>query len=137
MKTPKPFFQKILNSTEFVKRYWIAISISSLALIAASSIIHQKHSIEKQIESNREYRAKYTSIKSTDQIIVDVLSSRNSAIRKSFELASIDGYKPNLDNLKAGVERCKISDCSLGKSEIFNKSAIIKILGFSELKSET
>lgn len=81
MKTPKPFFQKILNVTGFVKRYWIAISISSLALIAASSIIHQKHSIEKQIESNREYRAKQSSISSKQsKIIIDLTSSHKDVV---------------------------------------------------------
>lgn len=57
MKTPKPFFKKILNAVGFVKKYWILISILSLALIAFSSITHQRNSIEKQIESNREYHA--------------------------------------------------------------------------------
>lgn len=57
MKTPKPFFKKILNAVGFVKKYWILISILSLALIAFSSINHQRNSIEKQIESNREYHA--------------------------------------------------------------------------------
>lgn len=57
MKTPKPFFQKILNSVGFAKKYWILLSILSLALIAFSSNTHQRNSIEKQIESNREYHA--------------------------------------------------------------------------------
>lgn len=116
MKTPKPFFQKILNATGFVKRYWIAISISSLALIATSSIIHQKHSIEKQIESNREYRAKQNSISSRQpKITIDMTSGSKEVVRMVIESSELEGYKPNLDKLKEGVERCKISDCSLAK----------------------
>lgn len=57
MKTPKPFFQKILNVLGFFASHWIIICALTLGLISFCSNVHQRNSIEKQIESNREYHA--------------------------------------------------------------------------------
>lgn len=57
MKTPKPFFQKTLNVLGFFAAHWILICALILGSISFLSNMHQRNSIEKQIESNREYHA--------------------------------------------------------------------------------